>query len=159
MLGASRGRRNWSRWVMCGQGADLDEVVGEYSVAAPDSRPGEGFTQCVPSVAAFEVVYTVITLVRHLILARRAFRCSNSRRVALGLLARGIATAYPSSCNSGPPPRTRSRDQRLRPWAHDQQAMRSVRSSAPIAGDPQGYDLDGVAERLFARIKVIGECF
>ena len=84
MLRASRGRRNWSRWVMCGQGADLDEVVGEYSVAAPYSRPGEGFTQCVPSVAAFEVVYTVITLVRQLILARKAFRCSNSRRVALG---------------------------------------------------------------------------
>src|SRR5262245_51170319 len=46
----------------CGQGADLDEVVGEYSVSAPgsDSRQG-GQLGAVPSVASFEVVDTTFT--------------------------------------------------------------------------------------------------
>ena len=62
MLGASRGRWDWSRWVLCGQGADLDEVMGEYSVAAPGSGPGEGGQlSAVPSVAAFEVVDSAFT--------------------------------------------------------------------------------------------------
>lgn len=33
--------------------------------------------------------------VRHLILSRNARRCSNARRVALGLLLRGMAVAHP----------------------------------------------------------------
>jgi hypothetical protein len=43
--------------VLCGQGADLDEVVGEDAVSAPCSGavdPGEVGT--VPAVASFEVV-------------------------------------------------------------------------------------------------------
>ena len=42
-----------------GQGADLDEVVGEDSVSAPGSGSGKaGQLGAVPSVAAFEVVDT-----------------------------------------------------------------------------------------------------
>jgi hypothetical protein len=43
--------------LLCGQGADLDEVVGEDAVSAPDPGSGQGGQfGAVPAVAAFEVV-------------------------------------------------------------------------------------------------------
>ncbi len=43
--------------VLSGEGSDLDQVVGEYSVAAPGSGAGDrGEFGAVPAVAAFDVV-------------------------------------------------------------------------------------------------------
>jgi hypothetical protein len=44
-------------WFSCGEGADLDEVVGEDAVSAPDSGAVDaGEFGAVPAEAAFEVV-------------------------------------------------------------------------------------------------------
>jgi hypothetical protein len=90
----------WS--VSCGEGADLDEVVGEDTVSAPGSGAVDaGEFGAVPAVASFEMVDPPFGFGSPFDFSRKARRCSNSRRAALGLLRRGIATLpTPSACRS-----------------------------------------------------------
>ena len=100
MLGASRGRWNWSRWFYAARALILTTLWANtpwpHQIRAP--------VRVVNSVRSIRSrvwggLYA-ITLVHHLILARKLFDVRTPRRVALGSLARGTATAHPSSCNS-----------------------------------------------------------
>src|SRR5215813_2661387 len=121
----------------CGQGADLDEVVGEYSVSAPgsDSRQG-GQLGAVPSVASFEVVDTTFT---------------SGPPFDLG--AEGFSVLVFPPCSSG---RTGPRDGDV---ADPQVLQVSFDRGVPVAaicGDRGGDPPDPVGDRCDRRLQLRG---
>src|SRR5919106_3031772 len=78
------------------QAADLDQVVGEHPVAAPDPGAVDAVHQgAVPAVAVLEVADAPSEPVRHLTSRRNPRVCSWVRRVAPGWPLRGIAPPPP----------------------------------------------------------------
>src|ERR1700678_1765505 len=75
-----------------GEGPDLDQVVGEYPVPAPDRRSLCGVQAgAVPAVAVFEVADPAFAPVRHLTSRRKPRPCSTVLRAREVVAWRGIA--------------------------------------------------------------------
>ncbi len=93
-----------------GQCGDLDEVVGEDSVAAPGGGAVSSVNEAaVPAVAALEVADASSDPVRHLISSRKPGECSTFWRALPGCPLRGITTVVtPRSSSSGRPRPRRS---------------------------------------------------